>query len=613
MDRFLKRKCDGEDKSATEKSRKVVVRKYDPDYIKYGFTMAGSDVEPKAQCVECAEILSNEALKPSKLQRHLNTRHPNSAGKPKEYFERKMAGLQAQQKVITTFTTQSKSALKASYMVAARVARSKKAFTIAEELILPSAVDMCREILGEAAATKLQSVSLSNDTVMRRIVEMSDDIECQLVEKIKASPYFSIQLDESTDISNNALLLVFVRYCGDSDVHEDLLFCKDLPTKTAADDVMLCLDKYFTDKSIDWKNCVGVCTDGAASMTGVHRGVVKQIQQRAPDAKKTHCFLHRENLATKQMSPELNEVINVAVKTVNFIKKSALNSRCFAALCERLDSDHLQLLYHSEVRWLSRGRMLNRLFELRHEVHMFLEEKHSPLADHYSNDNFCAKLAYLSDVFDQLNQLNISMQGRNSSVFLVADKIEGFKKKLVLWNRKVKDGRLEMFPLLSETLESTPHTDISGLIIQHLTELSQKFADYFPEDPRQGNLWILNPFSVDPASEDVALSVVLENELMELSADSSLKLQHAQVDLPSFWILASSEYTSLSKRAIRFLLPFTTTYLCESGFSTVTVTKSKARNSLKTDTLDATLRVSLSPIKPRLDHLISKKQAQVSH
>ena len=50
MNRFLKRK--GEEGESSEKSRKVVVRNYDPEYIKYGFTNAGTDLEPKAQCVE---------------------------------------------------------------------------------------------------------------------------------------------------------------------------------------------------------------------------------------------------------------------------------------------------------------------------------------------------------------------------------------------------------------------------------------------------------------------------------------------------------------------------------------------------------------------------------
>ncbi len=182
---------------------------------------------------------------------------------------------------------------------------------------------MCRELLG---ATKIQSIPLSDDTVARRIVDMSDDIECQLVERIKASPYFAIQLDESTDISNAALLFVFVRYCMDSNLCEDLLFSKELPTRTAADNVMHCLDEYFTEKGLDWKYCTGICTDGVAAMMGKHHGVVKQIQERAPEAKWTHCFLHRESLATKQMPPELHEVMNIAVKTVNYIKKNALNS-----------------------------------------------------------------------------------------------------------------------------------------------------------------------------------------------------------------------------------------------------------------------------------------------
>ena len=255
-------------------------------------------------------------------------------------------------------------------MVASRIARSKKAFTIGEELILPCAIDMCREIIEEAAASKLQRVLLSNDTVTRRIIGMSDDIECQMLEKIKAS-YYSIQLDESTDISNAALLLVFVRYCADGKIHDDLLFCKELPTRTIASEVMRCLDSHFTNKGIDWKKCVGVCTDGAASMTGIHNGVVKQILHKAVNAKWTHCFLHRQNLASRQMSPELHEVLSIAVKTVNYIKKNALHSRCFAALCDRLDLDHLQLLYHCEVRWLSKGRVFNRLFELRQEVNIF--------------------------------------------------------------------------------------------------------------------------------------------------------------------------------------------------------------------------------------------------
>ena len=72
---------------------------------------------------------------------------------------------------------------------------------------------------------------------------------------------------------------------------------------------------------------------------------------------------------------------------------------------------------------------------MRHEGYTFFNDQLSPLADHYLDDCFCAKLAYLLNIFNQLNQLNLSMQGRSSSLFLVADKIEGFKRKIDLWKK----------------------------------------------------------------------------------------------------------------------------------------------------------------------------------
>lgn len=175
--------------------------------------------------------LSNEALKPSKLRRHLETRHPKLVGKPVDFFKRKENGLQVQKKSIVSLTGNAKCALKASSLVARRVAQSKKVFSIAEELVLPAAVDMCREMIGESAAKKLMTIPLSNDTMSHRIGDMASNIQHQLLERIKNSQFFSLQLDESTDVTNAALLLVFVRYRWDRSLQEDILFCGELPTR----------------------------------------------------------------------------------------------------------------------------------------------------------------------------------------------------------------------------------------------------------------------------------------------------------------------------------------------------------------------------------------------
>ena len=85
MDTFFKRKHDDEHPDPSTQKTKFL-RKYNVDFIKYGFVNGGTEAVPKAQCVECGLMLSNEALKPSKLQRHLETKHPMLVGKPVDYF-----------------------------------------------------------------------------------------------------------------------------------------------------------------------------------------------------------------------------------------------------------------------------------------------------------------------------------------------------------------------------------------------------------------------------------------------------------------------------------------------------------------------------------------------
>lgn len=47
--------------------------------------------------------------------------------------------------------------------------------------------------------------------------------------------------------------------------------------------------------------------------------------------------------------------------------------------------------------------------------------------------------------------------------------------------------------------------------------------DYFAEDPRKGHMWILDPFSVEPNKNDIALPTHLESQLLEISSGSTLK------------------------------------------------------------------------------------------
>ena len=61
-------------------------------------------------------------------------------------------------------------------LVGLRIAKAKTPHTIAESLVLPCDVELCRAMLDEKAATEIQKVPLSNDSIKRRIDDMATDV-----------------------------------------------------------------------------------------------------------------------------------------------------------------------------------------------------------------------------------------------------------------------------------------------------------------------------------------------------------------------------------------------------------------------------------------------------
>ncbi|XP_013793192.1 SCAN domain-containing protein 3-like [Limulus polyphemus] len=108
--------------------------------------------------------------------------------------------------------------------------------------------------------------------------------------------------------------------------------------------------QFFKEVGLEWNNCVGVCTDGAAAMTGRIVGFQVKVKSASNGPTSfTHCMIHREALAAKKISADLNAVLEGAVKVINFIKSRALNSRLFANLCDEMESNFSTLLLHTEM------------------------------------------------------------------------------------------------------------------------------------------------------------------------------------------------------------------------------------------------------------------------
>ena len=125
---------------------------------------------------------------------------------------------------------------------------------------------------------------------------------------------------------------------------------------------------FFEANGLSWLNFKHICTDGDPAMVGAKGGFVTIVKSEWPHVTSSHCSLHQYALATKTLPTPLMEVMDVALKVINFIRANAKNHRLFQILAKEMGAKHLELLYHTFISYC-------RLYELKGEVETFLLEK----------------------------------------------------------------------------------------------------------------------------------------------------------------------------------------------------------------------------------------------
>ncbi|CAH1958330.1 unnamed protein product [Acanthoscelides obtectus] len=160
----------------------------------------------------------------------------------------------------------------------------------------------------------------------------------------------------------------------------------------------------------------------------------RHLKQQHPTLvlKTEEFFLLKQNHSSESGQIEITPDFGLGYKDYKLLQEQ-LFEQSVALLCENLDSDHKVLLFHIEVRWLSKGNMFARLYELKKEVILFLEFKEKQdFLTMYKDDIFQWRLGYLTDIFDSLNELNLKLQGRNNTIISNYDYIQAFISKLQL-------------------------------------------------------------------------------------------------------------------------------------------------------------------------------------
>ena len=144
-------------------------------------------------------------------------------------------------------------------------------------------------------------------------------------------------------------------------------------------------------------------------------------------------------------------VMNQVIQVVNFIKSRPLKSRIFSQLYDTMNSDYKTLLYHTEVRWLSKGKVLKRLIHLREEVILSLAVEKTSFGFSLHDKIWRLKVQFLSDLIEKLNSLNLSLQGPSENIVKSTSKLKSFEENITLWKSEISKRNFDCFPDVNDT------------------------------------------------------------------------------------------------------------------------------------------------------------------
>ncbi|KAG0718983.1 General transcription factor II-I repeat domain-containing protein 2 [Chionoecetes opilio] len=460
-----------------------------------------------------------------------------------------------------------------------------------------------------------ESVSLSPRTVCRRIEEMSASVNDSLKTCCSNFDAFSLALDESTDMKDTAQLAIFIRgVTAALQVYEEFLQLVSLDGTTTGQDIFDAVLQCVKQHSLVLSRLVCVTTDGAPAMTG-KKGAASLLVRHCEAARhtqpihKVHCIIHQESLCSK--SANLTDVMSVVVKVVNSILSRSLNHRQFQTLIDEVNAHYGDLLYFCEVRWLSHGAMLSRVCDLQQEIATFLCQKNLPGADNFSNPQWLARLALLTDITTHLNDLNVKLQGKNILVTDMYSHITAFEVKLRLWEAQLAAGQFMHFPCIAACApDDVDLNTCVGVVTSLQEEFASRFTGVRPLAP--GFKLFTSPFDF-PVDEAPA---PLQMELVELQCNDELKAKYRTASPLSFFrdlVLPSNKFPNYIEHVKRIVVMFGSTYCCEQLFLKMKYTKSRIRSQLSDRHLKDILLLSTSPIDPDIESLLHGKQHQPSH
>ncbi|XP_068602597.1 general transcription factor II-I repeat domain-containing protein 2-like [Brachionichthys hirsutus] len=488
-----------------------------------------------------------------------------------------------------------------------QLASSGKPFTDGE--FVKKCIDAVAEEVCPEKNDVFNAVSLSASTITRRIEEIGANVYGQLQRKTKEFYFFSLALDESTDVQDTAQLLIFIRGVNANfEMCEELAALQSLKGTTTGEDIFGKVCQTMEELDLDWSKLASITTDGAPSMVGVSRGLIGRMKRETEEL--PNCLIHQQALCCKVLT--WDSVMKVVVSCINFIRAKGLKHRQFQELLSELESAHGDVLYYTEVRWLSRGRALRRFYELLPEINAFLHSKDKTVPELIDTE-WKWHLTFLTDMTEMLNSLNLQLQGQGKLICDMYSHIKAFEVKLVLLLEQVKKHNFIHLPVTQSFSAENPAVPFPAeRCVQALEMLKEEFGVRFRElhvNAKEIRLF-QNPFVADIDEAQPSYQF----ELAELQNCDVLKDAFNPNSLIDFYaVLPNDTYPNIKKHAMKMSTLFGSAYVCEQTFSRMKLLKNPMRSRLTDEHLHQCLRLAVTRMEPDIQLLTSQMQAHSSH
>ena len=213
-------------------------------------------------------------------------------------------------------------------------------------------------------------------------------------------------------------------------------------------------DSVLSTLNIPWQHCVGFGVDNASVNIGRHHSIITEVQARNPACYFMGCPCHLlHNIASHALEVLYRvskfDVEDMCIDIFYWFDKSTKRKGVLNEFCEFCDSNYREIGRYISVCWPSLEQAIHQILQLYQSLKSYFLSENEPqprfnqLRVVFENPILEVYLIFYHAVLPVFSKLNLLLQREYPTIFLIADEIRAFLKRLLGKFMKIEAIRVE--------------------------------------------------------------------------------------------------------------------------------------------------------------------------